>query len=142
MMFSENLEEKPLRSEKHKIKHLLFGILVCTGMAHLILTTFDVPNIGLFSNIRIFIVGAIYTSLGLLVKYSEDRFVNLSGTACAIGMLSAIIEYAITGSHYVATTLIIFDIAVIYYVYRFWSASDVIPTPDGKKPEEQTVSPN
>lgn len=140
MKFSENLDEKPLRSEKHKIKHLLFGILVCTGMAHLIMTTFEVPNIGLFSNIRIFLVGAVYTALGLLVKYGEDRFINISGIACSVGMLTAIIEYAITGSHYVATTLIIFDIAVIYYVYRSWTASDVTPTREGETPEEPVVS--
>ncbi|MEL6789596.1 MAG: hypothetical protein AAGL18_04290 [Pseudomonadota bacterium] len=136
MMIDETYNgEKPLRSEKHKIRHLLFGILVCTGMAHLIMTTFEVPNIGFWSNVRIFFVGAVYTALGLLVKYGDEKFVNYSAIACSVGMLSAIIEYAWTGSHYVATTLIIFDIAVIYYVYRFWSASDVIPTRPGQSDE-------
>lgn len=122
MMFGDEFGPKPVRSEKHKLRHVLYGILVCTGMAHLILTTFEVPNLGLFSNIRIFIVGAIYTGLGLAVKYSHEKYVNISAIACALGMLSGITEYAISGSHFLATTLLLFDLMVIYYVFRYWSA--------------------
>jgi len=101
--------------EKH-LRHILYGILVCTGMAHLVLTTFEVENI---SYIRIFIVGAIYVGLGLNMKFARTgKLVTLTGIAAGLCLVSGIIEVMVIGGHYLAISLLIFDIAIIYYVLR------------------------
>ncbi len=110
-------ETTPIKSTREKhLRHILYGILVCTGMAHLVLTTFEVENI---SYIRIFIVGAIYVGFGLNMKFAKTgKLVPMTGIVTGLCLVSGIVEVMAIGGHYLAISLLIFDIAIIYYVLR------------------------
>jgi len=137
-------EDKPkirIASEGHKIRHNLFGILVCTGMAHLVLTTFEVPNI---SYIRIFIVGAVFITLGVIQRYKDEKYVKPCAIAAALSMVSCFIEFAISGSHPLATSLVVFDLMTIALVTRYMNLSEEDKTDTLILPEHEneTATPS
>lgn len=104
------------RSPEHKLRHNLFGVLVCTGMAHLVMTTFEIPNI---SYIRVFLIGFIYAALSISVKLGHKNAFHHSAIAAITSMVSIGIEFMISGSHYVASSLIIFDLVVVYFYTQY-----------------------
>ena len=124
-----DLDDEPVvvRSEAHKTKHVLFVILVCTGMAHLVMTTFQVPGI---SYIRVFLVGAVFVAVGLLVKMGHEKLVPLSIGAALFSAFSSLLEYMISGSNFLASALVSFDVMIIFYVLRYIRLKD-LPFPDG-----------
>ena len=114
-----------------QLRHNLFGLLVCTGMAHLVLTTFDVPGI---SYVRVFMVGAIYVCLGVFVRFRHEKWVPVAAAFAGLSLLSGVTEYAITGSHILATTLLLFHLLAIAMSTRYMRLSQdekTAPKPTG-----------
>lgn len=125
-MFEDDELDK-IHSETHKVMHAMFGIFACTGMAHLVMTTFDVPGI---SYARVFLVGAFYVTLGITVKLGHHRTVYFSIAAAVFSMFGSLIEFMITGSHFLATGLVVFDAITIFLVQKYLRVRD-LPLPDG-----------
>ncbi len=132
-MFEDENELPNVRSKPHKIKHQMFGIFVCTGMAHLVLTTFEVPDI---SYVRIFLVGAFYVTLSLSVKLGHERAVYLSIAAAMFSTFSSLIEYLLLGGNVIASGLIMFDAFTIYLVWKYQQVKD-LPLPEGLHEDDQ-----
>lgn len=132
-MFENDDEVVKVRSKPHKIKHQMFGIFVCTGMAHLVLTTFDVPGI---SYIRIFLVGAAYIALSLSIKMGHEKAVYLSIATAVFSMFGALFEFLLLGGHFIPSSLVLFDGLTIFLVLSYLRVKD-LPLPDGLGEDDQ-----
>jgi len=137
-MFEFNIDlddtPPPPRSKAHQYKHAMFGIFVCTGMAHLVLTTFDISGI---SYIRVFIVGAIYVGLGLTVKMGKEKAVYCGAIIAVLSTVSSMVEVLISGSHFLATMLTVFDVISIFFVLNYVRVKD-LPFPLGDVKDDKS----
>ncbi len=124
MMFEEELI---INSEQHKWKHKMFGVFVCTGMAHLVLTTFEVPDV---SYIRIFLVGAFYIYLAIAIRIGQESPVFVAAGVATFSMFSSLAEYLVLGGHFSASMLVMFDGITIFLILNYIRMRDD-PLPDG-----------